>query len=71
MLALLNGLTSTYIVSEYIEMHHALQRIYDKVACTVRVMTIRDGAPSPIKNAYFRIGTSFTGNTDNLGSPRR
>ena len=67
-LALLNGLTSTYIVSEYIEMHHALQRIYDKVACTVRVMTIRDGAPSPIKNAYFRIGTSFTGNTDNLGS---
>lgn len=66
--ALLGGLRSTYIVSEYIEMHPDLRRIYDKVACTVRVMTIRDGAPSPVKNAYFRIGTSFTGHTDNLGS---
>lgn len=67
-LHLLNTLQSTYIVSEYIEMHRELKRIYDKVACTVRVMTICDGAQSPIKNAYFRIGTSFTGNTDNLGS---
>lgn len=68
LLHLLDTLHSTYIVSEYIEMHHELKRIYDKVACTVRVMTICDGAQSPIKNAYFRIGTSFTGNTDNLGS---
>ena len=67
-LQLLNGLHSTYLVSEYIEMHSELKRIYDKVACTIRVMTIRDGAPSAVKNAYFRIGTSFTGNTDNLGS---
>ena len=65
---LLDTLQSAYIVSEYIEMHSELKRIYDKVACTVRVMTICDGAQSPIKNAYFRIGTSFTGNTDNLGS---
>lgn len=65
---LLGELKDTYIVSEYIEMHHDLKRIYDKVACTIRVMTIQNGTASPIKNAYFRIGTSFTGNTDNLGS---
>ncbi len=65
---LLAGRKSTYIVSEYVEMHHELKQIYDKVACTIRVMTIQNGASSPVKNAYLRIGTSFTGNTDNLGS---
>lgn len=66
--SLLDEIRTTYIVSEYIEMHRDLKRIYDKVACTIRVMTIRNGTLPVIKSAYFRIGTSFTGNTDNLGS---
>ena len=65
---LFEELESTYIISEYIEMHSELKKIYDKVACTIRVMTIRQGEWPYIKDAYFRIGTSFTGNTDNLGS---
>ncbi len=65
---LIIDLKAACIVSEYIEMHHDLKRIYDRVACTIRVMTIQNSASSPIKNAYLRIGTSFTGNTDNLGS---
>ena len=66
---LIGSIKKNYLVSEYIEMHDELKKIYDKVACTIRVMTINDGSSdSYIKDAYFRIGTSRTGNTDNLSS---
>ena len=58
-----------YNISEYIVMHEALRKIYAPVACTVRVMVInRTGLDPVIENAYFRIGTSGTGFTDNIGS---
>lgn len=63
------SLSDNYIISEYIEMHSELKKIYDKVACTVRVMAInKKGNENLIQHAYFRIGTGKTGNTDNLSS---
>lgn len=56
------------IVSEYVEMHDDLKRIYDKVVCTIRIMSIQNHTGSPVKHAYLRIGTSSTGRTDNLAS---
>lgn len=65
---LAEGLRPGSILSEYVQMHSDLKRIYDKVVCTIRVMTIRDGRGSPVKHAYLRVGTASTGNTDNLAS---
>lgn len=68
LLCLLRSLEGEYFISEYVYPHEDLRKIYDRVACTVRVMTIRDDSGSFIKTAYLRIGTSSTGNTDNLAS---
>ena len=58
-----------YILTEYIEMHRDLKKIYSNVACTIRVMTINDGSSKDcVKYAFYRIGTSKTGHTDNLDS---
>lgn len=62
----LEELDKTYIISEYIEMHHELKRIYDKAACTIRVMTINDGYANIVRDAYFRIGSEKSGYTDNV-----
>ena len=60
--------TATCFISEYIEMHDSLKRIYDKVACTVRIMTIDDHKNANVKHAYFKIGTNSTGLTDNVSA---
>lgn len=66
--ALIDSLDSDYLISEYVEMNEQLKRIYDKVACTVRIMTVNSDEVEPgiIKYAYFRIGSRSTGHTDNL-----
>lgn len=69
LLHFLRTLKTEYNVSEYIVMHPELRRICDGVACTVRLMVINRHGDDPVtENAYFRIGTSHTGFTDNIGS---
>ena len=64
--AFLDELDTTYFLSEFVQMHPDLQRIYDKVVGTVRLIVIDlDGTPK-IVSSYMRIGSNSTGNTDNL-----
>ncbi len=65
---LLLGLEKPYLISEFVEMHEDLKRIYDKVACSVRVMVIDRGQGPKVMHAYFRIASGGTGNTDNLAT---
>lgn len=65
----LNKRNRYYLITEYASMHEDLQRIYDKVACTLRIMVInRNGNNPKIEDAYFRIGTSSGGFTDNISN---
>lgn len=67
--AMISGFEKDYLITEYIEMHPLLKEIYPNAACTIRIMAInRDCASPKIMDAYFRIATSSTGPTDNLGS---
>ncbi len=61
-------LDKPYFLSEYVEMHEHLKRIYDGVVGTVRVMVIDIGGQPKVASAYMRIGSSKTGHTDNLDS---
>ena len=57
-----------YIVTEYLEMHSALKKIYDKSVNTVRMMVINEHGYDPkIMQTYMRIGSEKTGFTDNVG----
>lgn len=58
---------NSYVVTEYVEMHRDIKKIYSDVACTIRIMTInlQDGS-NVIKDAYFRFATKNTGLTDNV-----
>lgn len=64
----LNSLDREYIVTEYVRMHRDLQKIYSGVTGTVRVMTIAGIGEDCIKVAYFRVGASSTGQTDNIAA---
>ncbi len=68
LLAFLRGLRQEYLVTEYVHMHPALERIYAGVTGTVRLLVLSDGGPAAVRYAYFRVGTSFTGETDNIAS---
>lgn len=69
LLTFLKKLKAEYNVSEYLVMHSELRKVCRSVACTVRLMVInRTGGDPVMENAYFRIGTSHTGFTDNIGS---
>lgn len=60
------GLDTDYIVTEYIRMHPYLEEIYSGVTGTVRLMVLCRQGQASIRYGYFRIGTSFTGATDNI-----
>ena len=63
---LIDEMDTTYFLSEFVQMHPDLQKIYDKVVGTVRLIVIDlDGTPQ-IVSSYMRIGTDGTGHTDNL-----
>lgn len=64
----IDGLEKPYLISEFVEMHPALKKIYDKVACSVRVMVIDRGQGPKVEHAYFRIASGGTGHTDNLAT---
>ena len=65
---LLSGFSCFYDLTEYLEMHEELCKIYGGCVNTIRVMVInRDGASPKMMNAYMRIGSVSTGLTDNVG----
>ena len=58
---------STYIITEYVEMHEELKKICSDVTCTIRMMTINtNDSQNVIKDAYFKFATKKTGITDNV-----
>ena len=69
MLGILEDPANQYLVTEYIQMHHAIKRIYPGSVNTVRFIVFkRDGRTPQIGAAYLRIGTSATGGVDNLAA---
>ena len=64
----IQGLEKPYLISEFVEMHPELKKIYDKVACSIRVMVIDRGSGPKVEHAYFRIASGSTGHTDNLAT---
>lgn len=66
--ALIEEQKSFYVITEYINMHPELKKIYPKSVNSIRVMVInREGYNPEIMQAYMRIGSSKTGYTDNVG----
>lgn len=62
------GQKSTYVITDYIEMHPDLKKIYPGSVNTIRVMVLNQSCDNPkITHAYMRIGSSKTGFTDNVG----
>lgn len=58
---------STYVITEYIEMHTQLKKIYPESVNTIRVMVLNEHCDLPhIVQTYMRVGTSKTGLTDNI-----
>lgn len=58
-----------YNITEYLENNRDLSEFYKDTTFTIRIMVINDKITSPqIANAYLRIATKKTGNTDNIGS---
>ncbi|WP_026666805.1 sugar-transfer associated ATP-grasp domain-containing protein [Butyrivibrio sp. AE2005] len=59
---------SFYVITEYLEMHSAIKKIYPKSVNTVRMMVINDHGYDPrILQTYMRIGAGDSGYTDNVG----
>lgn len=58
---------STYVVTEYLEMHSYLKNIYPNSVNTIRIMVLNRNCDDPkIVQSYMRVGTSNTGVTDNI-----
>jgi len=65
--ALLSDAKNQYLVTEYIQMHTELKRIYDGSVNTIRIIVFKkDGKTPEIGNTYMRIGSSKTGAVDNM-----
>lgn len=65
--SLIYGQRSTYVITDYIEMHKELKKIYDKSVNTIRVMVLNQTCDNPIiSQTYMRVGTTKTGVTDNV-----
>lgn len=58
-----------YLITEYIDMHPEIKRIYDGAVNTIRMLVFKkDGKNPQIGNAYMRFGSSRTGAVDNMGA---
>lgn len=56
-----------YIITEFVEMHHELKKLYPDAVNTIRVMVINEHGNDPIVPfAYMRIGTKKSGIVDNV-----
>lgn len=65
-LDVLSNPENDYLVTEFIEMHPDIARIYPKSVNTVRMIVFREGGGEPqIGNSYLRIGSEQSGYVDN------
>lgn len=65
---LISSQKSTYAITEYIDMHEDMKKIYPKTVNSIRIMVLNESCDEPhIAHAYMRIGSSKTGFTDNVG----
>ncbi len=68
-LNILEDVKNQYLVTEYINMHHEIKRIYDGAVNTIRMIVFKkDGKNPVIGNAYMRFGSKRTGAVDNMGA---
>lgn len=68
-ISVLQNPANQYLVTEYIDMHPQLKRIYSESVNTIRVTVFKeDGRTPEIGNAYMRIGSSRTGFVDNVAA---
>lgn len=68
-LSLLQDVQNRYLVTEYIQMHPEIARIYSGAVNTIRVIVFKkDGRTPTIGNAYMRFGSRATGAVDNMGA---
>lgn len=68
-LDILEDVNNQYIVTEYINMHNEIKRIYDGAVNTIRMIVFKkDGKNPVIGNAYMRFGSKKTGAVDNMGA---
>lgn len=68
-LEILSKKENSYIITEYIQMHDDLKKIYDGSVNTLRAIVFKsDGRTPTIGNVYMRIGTSQTGAIDNTSA---
>lgn len=58
-----------YLITEYIDMHPEIKRIYAGAVNTIRMIVFKkDGKNPQIGNAYMRFGSTRTGAVDNMGA---
>lgn len=68
-LAILQNPANQYLVTEYIDMHDEIKRIYSGAVNTIRMIVFKkDGKNPVIGNAYMRFGSQRTGAVDNMGA---
>ena len=68
-LDILENVNNQYLVTEYIDMHPEIKRIYDGAVNTIRMIVFKKDAKNPvIGNAYMRFGSKRTGAVDNMGA---
>jgi len=58
-----------YFITEYIQQHEVINKIYPGAVNTMRIITfMKDGRTTEIGNAYLRFGSKKTGAVDNMGA---
>jgi len=68
-LAILDDADSQYLITEYIQQHSVINKIYSGAVNTLRIITfMKDGKTPEIGNAYMRFGSKKTGAVDNMGA---
>jgi len=66
---LFTDVNNQYLITEYIQMHPEIAKIYSGSVNTVRLTVFKkDGITPYIGNGYMRFGTSETGGVDNIGA---
>ncbi len=66
---ILNDEEAQYFVTEYIQQHEMINKIYPGAVNTLRIITfMKDGKTPEIGNAYMRFGSEKTGAVDNMGA---
>jgi len=66
---LLEDVNNQYLITEYIQMHPELKKIYPNSVNTIRLTVWKKDGKNPyLGNGYMRFGSSKTGVVDNVGA---